>query len=338
MKVICFGNRGSRALGASVDSPFRLYGGDTTAVGVICDDGTIIALDAGSGAWKWPYTLKESLGITGPIEMHMFFSHYHDDHKTGFPQLEQLFVPDNKFYLYGPGKSNLYRPEHPEQNQFSLKRMFNQKTSADNPGLATVYNAQIELKTLRDNGLEKNSITIGDGVKVSWIRVEHGQQYSYGYRIDNNGQSFSMISDTHHTVDEKGKPQLDEEVLRFIKGSDVFMSDCYYTDDEFNQNPDFCGKAMGHSTGEQGVRLSDVAGVPIFIPHHYAPTKTDDVLNKEMNDLRGYAQQFESVSVVPAQPSLVIDLSVEPEKRVQHMLMQSTPSIRQQAIKGELTL
>lgn len=339
MKVICFGNRGSRALGASDESPFGQYGGDTTSVGVICDDGTIIALDAGSGAWKWPYTLREPLGIKGPIKMHMFFSHYHDDHKTGFPQLEQLFVPGNEFHLYGPGKKDLYPSDHPKKNQFSLKRMFEQKTSADNPALSSVYNAKISLTKLRDTSKKRNSVIISDdGVKVSWIRVGHGSQSSFGYRIDHGGQSFSMISDTHHTVDKKGKPELDEDILRFIKGSDVFMSDCHYTDKEFNKNPDFCGKAMGHSTGEQGVRLSDAAGVPIFIPHHYAPTKVDSILDAEMNDLRTYARQFKGVSVVPARPSLVIDLSVEPKNRVRHMLTQSTPALRQQAIKGKLAI
>ena len=320
-----------------MDSPYGLYGGDTTSVGVICDDGTIIALDAGSGAWKWPYTLK-ALGIENEIEMHMFFSHYHDDHKTGFPQLEPLFIPNNKFSLYGPNQEDLYPTNCPAENQFSLKRMFNQKTSADNPSLSSVYNADISFNELNNQASKQNVISISPDVQVSWIRVEHGDQYSFGYRIDNNDQSFSMISDTHHILDANGNPHLNEAILKFIEGSDVFMSDSHFTDAEFNVNPEFCGKALGHSTGEHGVRLSNAAQVPIFIPHHYAPTKTDGDLDKDMNNLRKYAQQFTDVSIIPAQPSLTIDLSIEPSKRLQHMLMQSSPALRQQAIKRELAL
>ena len=338
MKIICFGNRGSRALGASMDSPFGLYGGDTTAIGIFCDDGTIIGLDAGSGAWKWPYTFKNTLGMNGPIKMHMFFSHYHDDHKTGFPQLEQLFIPGNKFHFWGPRKKDLYPTGYPKAKKFNLKRMFHQKSSADNPNLTDAYNAEIKLQTIPDNGPNNNSIDLSDSVTVSWIRVKHGGQHAYGYRIDNNGMSFSMISDTHHTVDISGQPQLNTDVINFIQGSDIFMSDCHFTDEEFNNNPDFCGAAMGHSTGEHGVRLSDAADVPIFMPHHYAPTKTDTDLDQEMNELRQYAQRFKNVSIIASQPSLVVDLSVPAEKRVQHMLMQSTPALRQQALQGTLSL
>lgn len=338
MKIICFGNRGSRALGASADSRFGQYGGDTTSIGVICDDGTLIALDAGSGAWKWPYTIKELLEIKGPIEMHMFFSHYHDDHKTGFPQLEQLFMPENTFHIYGPSREELYRPEFPIEDQFDLRRMFQRKSSADNPGLSSVYQAKINLTELQDGGLEHNNIVIGEGIKLSWIRVGHGQQYSYGYRIDHNDQSFSIISDTHHLVDGAGRPQLDDEIVSFIKGSDVFMSDSHYTDDEFNKDPKFAGEAMGHSTGEHGVRLSNAAGVPIFIPHHYSPLKTDLILDKEINELRRYASEFHNVSVVASKPSLVIDLSIPAEKRVLYMRAQSTAHHRQMAIRGELAL
>lgn len=339
MKVICFGNRGSRSLGASDDSLFSTYGGDTTSMGVICDDGTIIALDAGSGAWKWPYTLKNSIGHNGPLKMHMFFSHYHDDHKVGFPQLEPLFVPNNIFHLYGPKKKALYPNTQKQKETFGLKRMFGQKASADNPSLASAYNAEISLHKLSDKGLDNNFVMIGDGVKVSWIRVGHGSQFSYGYRVDHNGQSFSLISDMHHVMDAKGVPVLNKDVLRFIKGTDVFMADSHFTDAEYNANPDFCGlSGTGHSTGEHGVRLASAAGVPIFMPHHYAPTKTDDMLDVEMNDLRAYARQFDKVSVVPAQPSLVVDLSIESKKRVEHMLRQSSPALRQRAIAGKLTI
>jgi ribonuclease BN (tRNA processing enzyme) len=330
MKIICNGNRGSHTIGASGNRAFEQFGGDTTSLLMICDDNTVIALDAGSGAYKIDGVLK-TLGFSEAVEMHMFFSHFHSDHTVGLAQLTPLFSPGNKMHLYAPKKGLVYSEETAKEKREGLRKVFRNKANIDNPELEKFYKASISFNTLKDKGLDENQIKLSDVVTVSWIRVQHGEQYAFGYKIENSGKVFSIISDFHHDLDpETGEPIVDPELISFIEGSDVLMSDSYHTDKEFAPEDSF-----GHSTGEQGVRMAHEAGIPIFMPHHYKPKNTDGVLRAQMRALAAYADDLGGVTVVPAKPDLVVDLNLPPKERLKSLQAQESFEERKKALTGQ---
>jgi ribonuclease BN (tRNA processing enzyme) len=320
MKVILFGNRGSRPLGASADSPFEKYGGDTTSVGVIASDGTLIALDAGSGFWKWPYTLETLMDQKGPHHLNLFLSHYHDDHTMGLAQSPFLFRPDNTIDMHGPA----FAP--------GLKRVFQSKANRPaNPDLMKHYAANLTFNTLRRNNVK--GMKLSDNVEIKWMPVRHGIEESFAYRInDADGTSFAFVSDTNHSVIGKNndRPVLDVALLNFVRGADAMLYDCHYSDAEILSNPGFY-LGMGHSSGEHGVRVCDEAEVPVLVTHHHDPNKTDEELDRLSETFRAYGVA-NSVKVIAAQPSLVLDLKLSPLSLQRDTDRQDTPAKRAQKI------
>ena len=319
MKVILLGNRGSRPIGASEGSPFAKYGGDTTCIGVTFDDGTIVSLDAGSGFWKWPYTLKTLMGHEAPFDMHLLLSHFHLDHTMGLAQSEFLFGKDNTISIYGPD----FAP--------GLKRVFEDSANKPfNPDLAKLYAAKISFNTLADTDTHK-SFELPNGAKVSYLFVPHGDEQSIGYRIDHEGQSLVVISDTHHIFDKDDKPVLSKDIIEFIDGANMMIYDSHFSDKELNDSPFF--RTFGHSTGEHGVRLCAAAGVPMLISHHHNPANDDKKLDEMSRDLRFYGYD-NNVFVVPAMPSLTIDLTKHPQEILKDLSEQDSPEKRWQFIAG----
>ncbi len=297
MKVILFGNRGSVPLGASENSPFGKYGGDTTCVGVTFDDGTLISLDAGSGFWKWPYTLKTLMGNDGPYEMNLFFSHYHLDHTMGLAQSPFMFDSKNVMNIYGPD----FEP--------GLKEVF--LTSANrpqNPDLTNFYQAELNFNTLEENDPDK-TVTLPNGALVKWLYLDHSSEQSVAYRIEHKGRSFAFLTDTDHKFDDDDNPVLDKRVLDFIRGADMLIYDCHFSDQEFNDTPHY--RFFGHSTGEHGVRLCEAADVPMLVTTHHNPHNNDEQMDRITAAFRNYGMP-RGIHVVAAKPSLCIDLNLHP--------------------------
>lgn len=319
MKVILLGNRGSRPIGASESSPFAKYGGDTTCMGITFDDGTIVSLDAGSAFWKWPYTLNTLMGKEAPFDMHLLLSHYHLDHTMGLAQSEFMFNKGNSINIYGPD----FAPGLQQLFEDSANKPFN-------PDLAKLYAAKIRFNELSETTSSK-SFDLPNGAKVSYLFVPHGDEKSIGYRIDHEGQSLVVISDTHHTFDEQDAPVLDQDIVNFIDGANMMVYDCHFSDQELRDSPFF--RSFGHSTGEHGVRLCAAAGVPMLISHHHNPVNDDKKMDDMSRALRFYGFDH-NVFVVLAMPSLTIDLAKHPQDILKDLNAQDSAEKRWQFIAG----
>lgn len=299
MKVILFGNRGSRPLGASEDSPFMRYGGDTTSVGVVCGN-RLLALDTGSGFYKWGYTLGSIMKRPGPHQFDVLYSHYHGDHVGGIPQAAGLFAKGNSFRFFGPAIQGT-----------DVRAVFEREAREPyNPDLSKVYRATIAFNTI--GGGDYSPLDLGDGITVEYMPVPHGKIQAYAYKIRQGDQCFTMISDVHHHVDDQGKPVVDPAIAEFIHGSKVLIYDCHFTDADYAEDAKRC-QAFGHSTGEHGVRLAQAAGVPILVKHHHDPMLTDLQMDAQIDGLREYARDMR-VRVLAAKPSLCLDLGLSPSR------------------------
>ena len=72
-----------------------MYGGNTSCVEVLLDDGATIILDAGTG-------IRELGNALGPCEATLLLSHYHWDHIQGMPFFGPVYAPDSRIRVLGP--------------------------------------------------------------------------------------------------------------------------------------------------------------------------------------------------------------------------------------------
>ena len=94
MKVKLWGTRGS------IPSPGPetiRYGGNTSCVGVTLSDGSLLALDAGTGIRNLGLALP-----TEPTRLHILLTHLHLDHIQGLVFFAPAFRPQTEIVIWGP--------------------------------------------------------------------------------------------------------------------------------------------------------------------------------------------------------------------------------------------
>ena len=94
MKVKLWGTRGS------IPSPGPetiRYGGNTSCVGVTLSDGSLLALDAGTGIRSLGLALADE-----PPRLHILLTHLHLDHIQGLVFFAPAFRPQTEIVIWGP--------------------------------------------------------------------------------------------------------------------------------------------------------------------------------------------------------------------------------------------
>ena len=94
MKVKLWGTRGS------IPSPGPetiRYGGNTSCVGVTLSDGSLLALDAGTGIRSLGLALGDE-----PARLHILLTHLHLDHIQGLVFFAPAFRPQTEIVIWGP--------------------------------------------------------------------------------------------------------------------------------------------------------------------------------------------------------------------------------------------
>ena len=94
MKVKLWGTRGS------IPSPGPetiRYGGNTSCVGVTLSDGSLLALDAGTGIRSLGLALGDE-----PTRLHILLTHLHLDHIQGLVFFAPAFRPQTEIVIWGP--------------------------------------------------------------------------------------------------------------------------------------------------------------------------------------------------------------------------------------------
>jgi phosphoribosyl 1,2-cyclic phosphodiesterase len=222
------------------------YGGNTSCIEVRCGRRLLI-LDAGTGL--------RALGaeLAGQqIDTDLLLTHTHLDHLAGLPFFPPLFAKGNRFRLWAG-----HLMGHPE----SLRQVIHRMVEAPLfPVPLDAMAAELEFKQFHAG----EDVPIGHGIAVRTAPLNHPNGAT-GYRIEYGKHSICYVTDTEHRIGER-----DANILRLIRGTDIFIYDCTYTDEEY---PDF--KGWGHSTWQEGARLAEAAGVKTLVVFHHAPEHID---------------------------------------------------------------
>jgi phosphoribosyl 1,2-cyclic phosphodiesterase len=251
LKVKVWGTRGS------VPAPgpeTNRYGGNTSCVQVTLSDGTILALDAGTGL--------RSLGLALTQEearIHLLLTHLHLDHIQGLMFFAPAFRPGTELVIWGPAA-----PEASLRDR-----------------IARYISAPLTPVEIRELPCD---VSFREAPEVEWeigparvraASVTH-RGPTLGYRISEGDTSVCYIPD-HEPALGADLTELDSD---WISGyelacrSSLLIHDCQYSDDEYVEHV-----GWGHSRLSDALAFAHRTEAERTLLFHHDPMHSDDYLD-----------------------------------------------------------
>ncbi len=297
MKVKFWGVRGS----TPCPGPDTVrIGGNTSCIELRYGNDELIIIDAGSGLRLLGNHLMKSENC--PKHIRLFITHTHSDHIMGLPYFTPIYIPGYKIDIYGPVTYEEEGLEKIISDQFSY-RYFPVKHSE--------LGADITYHNLQQTQLSF------DDLKISTHYLNH-PILTLGYRFEYDGKTISTAYDTEPFFNlfpedpedpsydefaaEEGRlaaEEANDEVGRFLAGSDLLIHDSQYT--EYELMTKFRG--WGHTSFERSIKLAGENGIKRLLFFHHAMERSDD-------ELEGLLEKYRSEEGA-AYPELEIDLARE---------------------------
>ena len=260
MKIKVWGARGSiPAPGPETNR----YGGNTSCVQVILDDGTALVLDAGTGI----RSLGLALDSSSEQPLNILLTHLHLDHIQGLMFFAPMFNPRSEISVWGPASA-----------EASLEDRIARYISAP---LSPVDVHELPCHPSFQEA-ETTEWRIGSAT-IRAASVSH-RGPTLGYRIEADGTSLCYIPDHEPGL---GTPlaDLEEEWISgfdLAQGASLLLHDSQYTDDEY---PHHIG--WGHSPLSDALAFADRTDVDRLLLFHHDPLHSDDFLDRLAGDVAG---------------------------------------------------
>ncbi|MFQ5611624.1 MAG: MBL fold metallo-hydrolase [Anaerolineae bacterium] len=270
MRIQFWGVRGSIA---RPEPSLSRYGGNTACVTVETTSGHLIVLDAGTGFCRLGDALMAREFSYGQGELTLLLSHHHLDHILGFLFPAPVYIPGNRFNIYGPTRS---RQQLQEIHEGLVSPSYSPLHSLSNMGATFNFHPN------------RPSFTV-DGVQITSHPLPHGDMRSWGYRFDEEGKSLVYMTDV-------GYPQgvFPAEILAFARDADVLIHDAHWA--EHNLQPE-----LGHSTSYEAVDFALAAEIRHLIFFHHHPNRSDDAMDELLSLHRDrLAQQGQALTIEAA--------------------------------------
>ncbi len=254
MRVTLWGTRGSLA---TPGPEMARYGGNTSCVGVVGREGTVLVLDAGTGIRRMAATIPEPLR-----RVDILLTHLHMDHIQGLGFFAPLYRPDVEVHIWGPGsvtsglKARLMRYLSPPLFPVSLS----------------------ELPRVKFHEVPRGEVDIGEFRVCSALVCHPGP--TVGYRITAPEGVLTYLPDHEPALATLRFPSLPREWTSggtLAAGADLMIHDGQYSAAEY---PGHCG--WGHSSLNQTLDFGTLTEVKHLVPFHHDPDHTDADLDRLM--------------------------------------------------------
>ena len=252
MKVKLWGTRGS--IPAPGPETIR-YGGNTSCVGVTLSDGSLLALDAGSGIRSLGLTLRDE-----PARLHILLTHLHLDHIQGLVFFAPAFRPQTEIVIWGPAS--------PEA---SLRDRIARYISAPlSPVEVRELPCDVSFRHCPEAEWE-----IGPA-RIRAASVSH-RGPTLGYRIDDGDSSLTYVPDHEPGLGADLDRLEDDWISGFALARDtsLLIHDGQYTDAEY---PDHIG--WGHSSLSHALSFARRAAAERTVLFHHDPMHSDTQLDR----------------------------------------------------------
>lgn len=253
MEITLWGSRGSIATSGPET---QRYGGNTSCVEVVSNDGDRLILDAGTGIRKLGQRLKEQ----ECLRVDLLLTHLHMDHIFGLGFFQPLFDKNVEAHIYGPA-----------DNEGDLETRLSRYLS---PPLFPLSLHDLPCKLFL-HPLKRETLQINT-FAVSCDFVNHPGD-TLGYRISAKEGSIAYISD-HELAPEFVKYSTDIKkfpAYHIAKNVDLLLHDCQYNNEDYPIH-----QGWGHSTLEQALEFATLCGVKNLVTFHHEPGYDDKTIDK----------------------------------------------------------
>jgi phosphoribosyl 1,2-cyclic phosphodiesterase len=254
MRLRLCGTRGSTPA-PGVD--FARYGGQTSCVAVLSDDGQCrLVLDAGTGLRRLPAALEGK-----PFNGTILLTHLHWDHTHGLPFCPAVDNPE--------ARTTLYIPEQPGGDAEEI--------------LARAMSPpHFPIRPREMRGFwEFRHLTPGEhhieGFDVLALESPHKGGRTFGYRVSDGRVAMAYMPDHAPNSFGPGPEQFGlyhQTATQLTQGVDVLLHDSQYTREEFPARAHF-----GHSSIDYAVGLAAHAAAGRLVLFHHDPWRSDEQLD-----------------------------------------------------------
>ncbi|TXJ55315.1 MBL fold metallo-hydrolase [Brachyspira aalborgi] len=276
MKVRFLGSRGSIP---TPGNSFSEYGGNTSCIQVIDDDGNYIILDAGSGIKNLAYYVFKS----EKTESILLLTHFHWDHIMGIPFFAPFFSNKYSFTIYGPKDTS--GEMYDTINNILAKDYF------------PVSLEQFSQNLKFDAFFEGKKITFGN-MLIEAIWVNH-PCHTLSYKITSGNKTIVYLTD-HEPYKKRMHEQhpslehynhnadlLHARLIDYVRGANVLIIEGEYTKSEYYNGH----VGWGHSTLNDAIQVGLDAEVPYVVIHHHNQDRTDSQIKLIYSKLLAFLQK-----------------------------------------------
>lgn len=275
MKIRIWGSRGSTPV---TGAKFARYGGDTTCVEVMADDGQSVILDAGSGLRTYA---AKALKENGPP---VCLTHLHFDHAQGLPFYPPMFT--GKVKLFGP--------------RFRGGPAFEEN-------IAKLFDGVFFPVYWRDlKGVEAIDVYPRSGFKLGSLMLETAPVNHPGgglaWKISADGVGVVYVGDHEIPLpgDDEAQAKIHAELLDFIDGADLVIADAHFSREDHERR-----RGWGHSDFLQWLDNSITSRVGSLLFTHFSPDYDDEKIDCLLAKCHELAPD---IKMAAARPGLVVDL------------------------------
>jgi phosphoribosyl 1,2-cyclic phosphodiesterase len=252
MKLKIWGTRGSLA------TPGRetaRYGGNTSCVEIVGENGTRLVLDAGTGI--------RALGMALPPDLRrvdILLTHLHLDHIQGLGFFRPLFNPAMEVHIWGPASTT-------QELRARLRRYLSAP-------LFPVPLRDLPCKLVLHE-VPSATARVGEFEISSSLICHPGP--TVGYRVTGPGGTLAYLSD-HEPALGKRRLSLPTDWTSghaLAENADLLIHDAQYTDEEYAERV-----GWGHSSLSQAIQFATLARARHLLAFHHDPAHDDATLER----------------------------------------------------------